>query len=204
MAFKGPNHGGHGRSAEEVKSMQLAYVDNRIAGMGIRAAAEAAGYGKVSEVEARNRSAIVAELDSRGMDESWLAEQYTYCLERIKTDVGRSFDGQAYNKALLQVGYLRGHGKGGPSGAPTVAIQQNFSGGKDGHSGKSPESDERARAEELLARVEDLIRRVEEKVGPLGPPEVHEGEIVPDDAAAHSRVVRPCGEGDVPPGRSVP
>ena len=170
--------------------MQQEYVELRADGLSRELAAKGAGYnvGSRSEVERNLKTRIIEELNKRGLDEDGMAEKYMEGLERVRTD--KDFDGQAWAKLLLQVGYLRGHGKEGPQ----IAIQQNF-----GPKGSS---------ENDVSRVEDLLRGIEGRLADIeseiaqrnadGLPgeciDVTGGSEILAEPQAHQGMVRPSDE----------
>lgn len=181
------------KQLSKLEQKQAAYVDARLDGNSRETSCEIAGFSPDSRtlVERTAKSKIIAELDKRGLDESGLADKYTHGLKKVESG-DESFDGQAYAKLLLQVGYLRGHGRE----SPTVAIQNNF--GAAHAPGNEPVA-----TGELLREVADGLRAIREEISrrnAAGVPEpcfdVAGGSEVLAEPEARPGMVPPGGDGE--------
>lgn len=153
---------------------QQKYVEARLVHrMDERSAARAAGYSdltRISEIEPPGgpvANAIQKALNAQGLTDEFLAEEYA---KGIKESVrGLEPDFNAHSKYLLQLGYLRGHGK---NQNPQVAVQINNSNGTAPGQG-GPQGYDLRRVEETLGEVRSILGLVREELGGREPSPVH-------------------------------
>jgi len=184
-----------GRTREDLAQMRQKYISLRMSGNSREKACELAGFNpnSRSDVERNVKKEILSELDCIGLDEAGLAMEYAWAMDKVR-QADPNFDGQAYAKLLLQVGYLRGHGA---KESPTVAVQIN------NNSGPSQVSDPRAVGELARLVAEELSRR--DAAGVSGErPDVAGGSEILAEAETHSGVVPPGGDGIETPGGGQP
>ena len=184
MAFAGDQHGGAGKNAGEVRKMAGNYVDARIEGKAPREAAREAGYSDNTPIHQIERAGgpvhnlMAKALAERGIDEKFLAAEYLKGIEESKQRGAKEADYGAHAKYLLQIGYLLGYGKQGPS----VAVQIN---NNDGPARK----DDIERLKERMRRAEELLALFEGESGKRQSAGVLEGD--PDAAGGDQVLANP-------------
>lgn len=171
------------------------YVKASLAGAEPREAARVAGYSDESKITDIQRAggpvdtAMQKALAARGIDEEFIAKEYAEGIVLSKSPEANQADCNAHAKYLLQLGYLKGYGKHGPS----VAVQINNTTNAGGDPALADE-----RIGDTLQEVRELLGMVREELGkresaPI-PGEDHPvagGDIVCPEVEAHPGVVPP-------------
>lgn len=173
------------------------YAAARVNGAEPRAAARSAGYSDLTEIAQIERrggpvdNLMRRSLAARGIDEDFIAKEYEKGLDLSLKPGAGDLDCQAHAKYLLQMGYLLGYGKQGPS----VAVQIN-NGGAGATIPHEP-----GRVEDALREVRDLLGLVRAELGARDAGELHRegdpmagGGEVPGGAESRQGVVQ-SGEG---------
>lgn len=165
------------------KKRQDVYVAARLDGVEGKEAARLAGYAESSQpamIERRGgavHNKMIAALSRLNINEDTLAQEYVDGVKKSKRD--RNGDYQAHAKYLLQLGYLLGYGKQGPS----VAVQINNSG--------AAQPDDIDGVKRLIPEIESLLQMVKTELGRRKPDGVLEGSVETGSAEACEGVVRP-------------
>ena len=172
------------------------YVEARLRGLKKVEARKVSGYSETTPiVQIEKPGGPVANLMQRaldiiGIDEEFIAKEYQEGLALSKSPAASEADCNAHAKYLLQLGYLRGYGRNGPS----VAVQINNNPG-------SNTPNDVGRVENTLREVGELLRVVREELSEREPRDVSTednpvagGSIVHVETSAHPGVVPPNNE----------
>ena len=172
------------------------YVDLRTSGVGPKEAQLQAGYSASTPRVQIERpggpvdNLMVKALEEKGITEEFLANEYAKGLELSLSPAAEGADCQAHAKYLLQLGYLKGYGRTGPS----VAVQIN-------NNPQAAQEHDLGRIEDTLREVGSVLAMVREELSKRDSDGVHEqgdqlagGDQLHADSAAHPGVGEAGGD----------
>lgn len=172
---------------KEAKVAQTKYVEAKLAGKNGEEAKIIAGYSagtipaNIERIGGPVHSLLVKALNEKGIDESFLSDEYVKGISSATKAGAKDKDLNAHAQYLKQLGFLLGYGKTGPS----IAVQVNTGAG----SGDDP-----LPTRELIEQVSDLVEVLKETVGRDRSSGVHAGDPGDADPDAHPGVDRPVAE----------
>lgn len=144
------------------------YAKSIVAGLPPREAARIAGYSDCTNLKQIERpggpvSRIIEALEAKGLNDDYLAAEYAEGIELSKSPAAKDADCNAHAKYLLQLGYLRGHGR-----HAGVAVQIN------NNTRSDPKNDDGSIGA-TLSEIGELLQMVKAELRQREPSELHGG-----------------------------